>query len=276
MRLILYVLFCICFLWCDFLAAQQSDLKIKVQYEPIENGYAFYVDNEEYAPVSMNIQFELVNLNSTEGNNKTFVVPSQCKKFHLTDLVTNAPSKPKKFSFKSRYVLGNTTLNFKDSVFQVYLPFSKGMTYTLHQGYNGKFSHQNINALDFTMPVGSEVRAMSSGVVVAIEQSNYQQCMEPECAKFNNYITIYHFNGSFADYAHIQQNGAKVKVGDSVKAGQLLALSGNVGRSTGPHLHVELYAPSIEGRTTLRAKFFTEKNMPPVFLNEGMRYRQEF
>ena len=46
--------------------------------------------------------------------------------------------------------------------------------------------------------------------------------------------------GRFAVYAHLQTGSLRVKVGDTVKAGQVLALLGNSGNSDGPHLHFHL------------------------------------
>ena len=55
-----------------------------------------------------------------------------------------------------------------------------------------------------------------------------------------NYVTLDLGHGRFALFAHLQPGSLRVKLGDSVKAGQVLALLGNSGNSDGPHLHFQL------------------------------------
>jgi len=57
---------------------------------------------------------------------------------------------------------------------------------------------------------------------------------------FGNYIVIDHLNGEFSLYAHLKQNSAKVKVGDTVKQNQIIARIGASGSANFPHLHYEL------------------------------------
>jgi murein DD-endopeptidase MepM/ murein hydrolase activator NlpD len=52
-----------------------------------------------------------------------------------------------------------------------------------------------------------------------------------------NNIRVVHGDGTMAVYAHLQLEGAKVAVGSHVRAGQELALSGDTGYTSGPHLH---------------------------------------
>jgi murein DD-endopeptidase MepM/ murein hydrolase activator NlpD len=55
-----------------------------------------------------------------------------------------------------------------------------------------------------------------------------------------NHVIIDLGNGVFAFYAHLQPGSLRVRVGDSVKRGQVLGLVGNSGNSTEPHLHFDL------------------------------------
>lgn len=85
-------------------------------------------------------------------------------------------------------------------------------------------------ALDYGVPVGTEVYAAAEGVVLAANWSN---------GGLGNYVCIQHSGGMRTLYGH--GNGKfYVKQGDEVKKGQLIMLSGNTGNSSGPHLHFEV------------------------------------
>jgi murein DD-endopeptidase MepM/ murein hydrolase activator NlpD len=84
------------------------------------------------------------------------------------------------------------------------------------------------NGLDFAGKKGSEVIAVGDGVVSwAGKKSGYGYLIE-----------INHGNGYATRYGHNQSH--MVKVGDTVKKGQQIALMGSTGRSTGPHVHFEV------------------------------------
>jgi hypothetical protein len=63
-----------------------------------------------------------------------------------------------------------------------------------------------------------------------------------------NYLILDLGNGRFAQYAHLQPGSIRVKIGEKVHAGQVLALLGNSGNSNGPHLHFQVTdGPSFLG-----------------------------
>jgi murein DD-endopeptidase MepM/ murein hydrolase activator NlpD len=82
--------------------------------------------------------------------------------------------------------------------------------------------------LDFAGKKGSEVIVVGDGVVTwAGEQTGYGDLVE-----------VSHGNGYVTRYAHNKKH--LVKVGDTVRKGQQIALMGSTGRSTGPHVHFEV------------------------------------
>lgn len=83
--------------------------------------------------------------------------------------------------------------------------------------------------VDLAVPVGTAVYAADNGVVTTAKLSD----------SFGNYIVIDHQNGMQTLYAH--NSSLIVKEGDVVSKGQQIALSGNTGNSTGPHLHFEIH-----------------------------------
>lgn len=79
-----------------------------------------------------------------------------------------------------------------------------------------------------------------------------------------NQIVIDHGNGEFSYFAHLQHGSLRVKKGDVVKQGQVIAKLGNSGHATGPHLHYHLMAGDTAFRCDgLPAKFSNTNNPMP-------------
>ena len=80
--------------------------------------------------------------------------------------------------------------------------------------------------IDYAVPVGTPVMAAQDGLVVA-----------GESAAYGLYVRV--VNAWFATvYGHLSE--VRITPGQDVKAGDVIGLSGNTGRSTGPHLHLGL------------------------------------
>lgn len=253
-----------------------AEYKVKIYYEQIGRGYNIYANNDEFCPVSIEIDFTVINLSVKGGNNKTYTADSQSKKQLLTTLYISDKQKEYKFFYKYRVNLGDHLNNEYDANYNYDLPFNTSNQFKVVQGYNGTFSHQNQNSLDFKMPVGTEITAVREGIVIDVIEHNNKNCEKEECEKYNNYITIYHPDGTFAQYAHIQQNGSEVKVGDKVVKGQLIGFSGNVGWSTGPHLHLVIFKQKMNERQTLKTKFRTGDGTNAEFLTEKEEYSRTY
>ena len=121
------------------------------------------------------------------------------------------------------------------------LPFEKGQKVFVSQGYGGFFSHKNEFSLDFKLKIGSKVLASRSGTVVKVVDSHDKGGPNKKYLSFGNHIIIKHQDSTYASYWHLKQSSAKVKVGEQVTQGSIIALSGNTGFSTMPHLHFDVY-----------------------------------
>ncbi|MHA7056066.1 peptidoglycan DD-metalloendopeptidase family protein [Aquimarina sp. M1] len=229
--------------------------KVGNSYERIPNGYKIIATNPNPYPMTVRYTFTLENLKSSKGKQDIFVVPANAEKHIITELLIIKKNKSYTFSSTTIFQQGDHFLSKHDKDYDYHLPFSKNETYKLYQGYNGSFSHKNENALDFTMDVGTKILAAREGVVTNVVDENSKNCPRRKCMKYNNYIRVFHPDGTFAEYVHIKKDGAEVKVGDKITKGQLIGYSGNVGFSTGPHLHFVVYFQRLTKRETLKTKF---------------------
>jgi len=132
------------------------------------------------------------------------------------------------------YVTTAVTQNTDTYVYD--LPFPKGSSHKVVQGYGGLFSHKNIAAIDFAMPPGTPVMAARDGVIYAYKDDSDEGGPFDKYKRKANYIMIRHNDGSFGCYWHLQQHGVLVKKG-KVKKGQPIGLSGATGQVIRPHLH---------------------------------------
>jgi murein DD-endopeptidase MepM/ murein hydrolase activator NlpD len=87
--------------------------------------------------------------------------------------------------------------------------------------------------LDYPNNIGTPIHAAAGGVVRAAEAE----------AAYGMAVEIDHGNGLATRYAHTSK--ILVKPGDLIKRGQVVALVGNTGRSTGPHLHFEVLLDGV-------------------------------
>jgi murein DD-endopeptidase MepM/ murein hydrolase activator NlpD len=96
-----------------------------------------------------------------------------------------------------------------------------------HDPIDGTVRHHN--GVDIAVPAGTKVKAIAAGRVV---QSGPH-------GGYGNLVAIEHGDGTLSMYGH--NSRLEVCVGEQVQGGQTIALSGSTGRSTGPHLHFELW-----------------------------------
>ena len=105
--------------------------------------------------------------------------------------------------------------------------------------------HQRANnmkyCLDFPMPEGTTVLAARDGKVIHCEGRFKKNYSSPKYADKCNRIVILHKDGDKSVYAHLKYRSLKVKTGQLVKDGWVLALSGQTGYATYPHLHFGVY-----------------------------------
>lgn len=111
-------------------------------------------------------------------------------------------------------------------------PWSNCYTFPLeHSVVNSDFGWRKgrfHSGIDLDLEVGDDVYASFDGIV---KKADY-------VSGYGNLVVIKHFNGLESYYAHLSK--INVVLGDTVAAGDKIALGGNTGRSTGPHLHYEL------------------------------------
>jgi len=161
------------------------------------------------------------------------------------------PLAPGKYSFTFRFFYHVGSYLARHNISAMYrFPFSG--IHKISQGYNGGFSHKNaqIYAVDIKLPVGTPIYAPRGGIVaIAVDSNNRSKfepglCPEPVSVKCrapgseDNNIIIRYDDGTYGYMAHLQYHGIVTPAGTVVKAGQLIAHSGNTGFSKGPHLHL--------------------------------------
>jgi len=221
----------------------------------------FYVQNLQIASVTATFDLQSSNLlasarfpfTTTLAGNQTLDA------FTLTPVKQDAPWQ---FSVSRSSLIGSAKA-VPDAACVYLLPYAPGSSFVVSQGYHGKFSHTGPDeyAIDWRMPVGTPVYAAREGLVV---QSKDDMDLGGPDRKFEtnaNFLLVEHSDGTIGIYGHLKQGGNQVKVGDRVKAGDFIALSGNTGFSNGAHLHFAVFKTKDGSqRVSLPVKFRTAKD----------------
>ncbi|WP_411572398.1 peptidoglycan DD-metalloendopeptidase family protein [Vibrio sp. TH_r3] len=120
-----------------------------------------------------------------------------------------------------------------NSLQRAFQKYPTGSRYRISSSFNPNRKHPVTgrisphNGTDFATPIGTPVYSTGDGKVILTRNHPYA----------GKYIVIQHGNSYKTRYLHLSK--ILVKKGQSISRGQRIALSGNTGRSTGPHLHYE-------------------------------------
>jgi hypothetical protein len=204
-------------------------------------GIEFVARNTFHAPFEVALEFD--DITGVEyphpDEDRLWVVPprSELVLFELPVLGdVDSPS----VEYRYIYLPGDPAAQPQaDATYRV--PYAVGTAHEITQTYPVSDTHRtrdSMYAVDFAMPVGTDVVAARGGVVFDVASTNFKGGPdEDEYADLANLVRILHDDGTFAVYAHLNWNTIRVRPGDQVAAGEYIADSGNTGFSSGPHLH---------------------------------------
>lgn len=160
--------------------------------------------------------------------------------------------------------------------FPLHLPFWG--EWTVSQGYDGKYTHKSdwSKAIDvvlmdelmktykissnqcenyycFNKPVVAPADGFVAELIDNIDDNEPGKVNTTQ--NWGNTIVIRHLNNLYTQMSHLRAGTFKVRKGDFVKQGDIVALCGSSGRSPEPHLHFQVQTTSISGAKTLEYPF---------------------
>lgn len=260
------------FLLCSTLSLQAQDDVIAIDGVKLADGsMALIANNLGHGPYTVWIDCELKNLNPSMPLPMTVVIQPNSPDTILT--LTPNGTGDYGYRYSSKYFLGDSK-SVHDAEHVYTLPFEKNQNIKVSQGNNGTRTHTGHFALDFEMDEGTQITAARKGIVAKIKEDSNTGCPAAKCKNQGNYVMIVHDDGTIGSYFHLKKNGSLVELGQAVNPGDAIALSGNTGWSSDPHLHFEVFVQNFEGKTTVPTKFLTSTGILDE-LKESTYYNRE-
>jgi len=246
---------------------------IEVLERLVGNTPVLALRNPQLAEMTVSLELTLENLTpNVPVPFQVVLAPNQTTP-PLVALRPIDPRRPWHYNYHSYFTWGSPRSHHAANHLYL-LPFAPGRSFRVVQGHDGRISHTGENrfAIDFTMPEGTPVLAARGGLVVLVRDGFDIGAPDPAYKPRANLIFVRHSDGTLAEYLHLLKGGMKVRTGDTVQAGQRLALSGNSGYTRGPHLHFMVFrARNSRTRQSFPIRFVTREGSGLV-LEEGRSY----
>jgi murein DD-endopeptidase MepM/ murein hydrolase activator NlpD len=214
-----------------------------IEVERAERGAAFFALNQLAAPVSLLLEFPVLD-NMTSSATlpvKSVVLPGARKL--LVQIRTDDRAESTRWRWSWRWTTGVLGARHAANA-RYWIPWAPNLRFEVGQAVGGTFTHTGKwrFAFDFWMPSGTPIRAARGGTVVRVVEDFSRSGTEEHFKKRANAIFILHEDGTIARYLHLQRDGAHAEVGDRVAAGDLIGSSGDTGYSQNPHLHFDVFS----------------------------------
>lgn len=230
-----------------------DDYPLRLEQHKTAQGVQIAAENEGPATVSVFFSISGTNFQTDKKTPLIVVVPPKTGR----DIVRITPAgRTGRYRFDYRYdiVVGDAFMP-PDRGYYYRIPLAKGTPTRIEQEPNGKIvTHHDAQtryAVDFAVPEGTPVVAARDGVVVETKDRYSVGRPDPALVTQANFVAVMHADHSVAYYYHLAPYRVRVSAGQRVRAGDLLAYSGNTGYSNGPHLHFDVRHAVIDGDGTV-------------------------
>jgi murein DD-endopeptidase MepM/ murein hydrolase activator NlpD len=241
-------------------AAEDNYTGFRVVAERSDDGVTLIMKSDYCVEYTVTLEAKLTNMTSSRPVPFTVDAAGRSS-FVLARFKQADKSRPWRYNYFYHWEYGGRR-NSTDNDADYAMPFGPGR-YVVLQGPRGTYSHfagsGSENAVDWDVPEGTIVCAARAGVVVGMRDDSTVSGTDPKFKPLGNYVIIKHADGTFADYHHLQTGGAMVKLGDEVKTGQPIGLSGATGFASKPHLHFMVFQ-AINGKKVLSLPFRLKTN----------------
>jgi murein DD-endopeptidase MepM/ murein hydrolase activator NlpD len=239
-----------------------------------DGGVTLIAKNTYFAPVQLKFKLvKMANLGADSPNEGWRILPPRSE-IELLVVSKDDPNAESTFQYEFAYLVGDPHAEHApDRPYR--LPFALASSFPVSQAYPSAITHRdaaNLHAIDFVMPVGTQVFASRGGTVIEVAGNFHDSGLDPEIdGPRANIIRVLHDDGTMSLYAHLNWNSIRVTPGQHVDRGEYLADSGNTGFTTGPHLHFAVQR-NREGTLVSVPVEFAGGDGAPLTVKTGQRY----
>ncbi len=242
-------------------AVQKSSRKdVYATTKKHRNSVDIFFTNTNLYDVTLEVKAKYKNIKAESDKGRVFVLKAKSTTKYARLYFTASGAS---YTFSYRWIIGSKDAQ-ADRSYIYRLPYVVGESHMVSQGFNGKSTHKGHSqyAVDFKMNVGTKVYAARSGIVVKTKDDSDKRGFSEAFAKYGNYVTILHNDGTFGTYYHLKKGGVLVSVGEKVERGSALGYSGNTGYTSGPHLHFAVFKALESLKTkSIPVKFISAKGI---------------
>lgn len=253
MKLYLFLLLFFCM---PLVGRAQTYTHINLAFERIQSQQvAFYADNPSYAPYTVTLKFTRLSnaSNFREGEEYSTVVGYGRKQ--ITTLRPENVNSGIGFAYNYSWRKGDLDAN-PDTTFVYLFPLAKGKSVKMNKmislgGFFGiKGKRKDLTGVTFQTTRGDTIVAARGGMVTEIRDDvEITDKTHKGYDATENFIEIYHEDGTFAVYKLFKKKGVFVRAGDHVIPGQPLGTIDGSDYGNGSHLRFSIFVPSMDYRS---------------------------
>ncbi len=229
-----------------------------MEIEKEGNVVSFFVINKKQHKSSVMVDVNKTNMSASEPLPIKIVLNGEERRFVFS---LEHGNKSWKYNYHYDWARGDHTA-VHNSHYVYDLPYAKESKFKVVQSCNGSFSHtgQSQYAIDFKMPVDTQIHAAREGVVVDVKSNSTVGGNSRSYIDDANYVVIEHDDGTLGEYFHLKTGGSSVSLGQAINKGELIGYSGNTGYTSGPHLHFVVKSANDQGESISFPFKFSTKN----------------